>query len=362
MTTRAPVASSGGERTAADAGRIPPDGGPPIPPGVGALVISLDFELHWGVRDTRAADGAYRANLLGARRAIPLLLALFDAYGVAATWATVGFLFAATRPELEAYSPRRRPEYRDRRLSPYAEPLGEDEAADPLHYAAGLLRQIRATPRQEIGSHTFSHYFCLEAGADRAAFREDLRSAVAIAAASGVTLRSLVFPRNQHNPSYDDIVRDAGFACFRGNPRGWMYRASDQRGNTLPKRAGRLLDTYAPLAGAHLTRWRDVPRPSGLCDIPASFMLKEAAAGGGAAQRARLGRIRRSLRRAAREGAIVHLWSHPHNFGRHTAAGLDFLRAVLDEYAWCREHHGMLSLGMAEAAALARAEVAHAGP
>jgi hypothetical protein len=35
----------------------------------GALVISLDFELHWGVRDKRSV-ASYRENLLGARRAV----------------------------------------------------------------------------------------------------------------------------------------------------------------------------------------------------------------------------------------------------------------------------------------------------
>jgi len=51
----------------------------------GALVISLDFELHWGVRDRLSAEGPYRANLLGARAAVPRMLALFEKYGVAVT-------------------------------------------------------------------------------------------------------------------------------------------------------------------------------------------------------------------------------------------------------------------------------------
>jgi hypothetical protein len=64
----------------------------------GALVISLDFELLWGVRDLYPADGGtYRANLLGARTAIPKLLQLFEEFEIAATWATVGMLFANSR-------------------------------------------------------------------------------------------------------------------------------------------------------------------------------------------------------------------------------------------------------------------------
>ena len=73
-----------------------------VDPGV--LVISLDFELHWGVRDLTPVDGPYRGNLLGAREAVPRMLELFERFEFGATWATVGFLFASTRDELERLS------------------------------------------------------------------------------------------------------------------------------------------------------------------------------------------------------------------------------------------------------------------
>ncbi len=100
-------------------------------PGYGALVISLDFELHWGVRDKCAPDGSYRENLLGARKAVPAMLDLFEEFDVAATWATVGFLFAANRREREAFSPNTRPQYVDSKLDAYAEPTGERPGTRP---------------------------------------------------------------------------------------------------------------------------------------------------------------------------------------------------------------------------------------
>lgn len=62
------------------------------------------------------ADGAYRPNLLGARRAVPRMLDLFEEFDIGVTWATVGFLFARSRQELEECSPAVRPQYQDRRL------------------------------------------------------------------------------------------------------------------------------------------------------------------------------------------------------------------------------------------------------
>ena len=50
-----------------------------------ALVISLDFELFWGVRDVATLEN-YGRNLLGARSVVPALLKLFHQYQVHATW------------------------------------------------------------------------------------------------------------------------------------------------------------------------------------------------------------------------------------------------------------------------------------
>src|SRR5215469_8798579 len=93
-------------------------------PSFGALVISLDFELHWGVRDKRPVDGPYRENLVGARQAIPQMLDVFEEFGIAATWATVGFLFARNRQERQEFSPAIRPKYNNPQLDAYAEPTG----------------------------------------------------------------------------------------------------------------------------------------------------------------------------------------------------------------------------------------------
>ena len=173
----------------------------------GALVISLDFELHWGVRDRMKTSDPGVESLYGARKVIPRLLQLFEEYDIAATWATVGFLFARSRKEIEAYSPVTRPTYDDVKLDSYHEQIGENEDDDPLHYAPSLIEQIRSTPRQELATHTFSHYYCLEAGQTAEQFAADLKAAQAIAQSRGSHLSSIVYPRNQHNPSYISILK-----------------------------------------------------------------------------------------------------------------------------------------------------------
>ncbi len=319
----------------------------------GAFVCSLDLELYWGVRDRYPPDGgAYRANLLGERRAVPAILEVFRRHDISATWATVGLLFARTRDEMRAYWPEVRPRYARAQLSPYGDAVGRDERDDPLRFAPSLLEEIRRTPGQEIATHTFSHYYCLEPGQTREAFAQDLDSAVRIAASRGVRLRSIVFPCNQVNPDYADLLLAAGIATMRGNERSWLYRPDrrDRSGGAL-RRAGRLLDSYVGLSGSNAARWEDLADPAGLCNVPSSQFLRPWRPELRHLERQRLRRIAGAIRSAAREGRVYHLWWHPHNFGRHLAENLRFLEDVLETVAECRERFGMRSLSMEGVAA-----------
>jgi len=332
-------------------------------PAFGALVISLDFAIHWGVRYRYPARGAYAASLAGVRRVVPEMLRVFEEFEVAATWATVGFLFARSRKELRQFSPVVRPTYVDATLSPYNEEIGDGEGDDPLHYAPSLIAAIQAAPRQEIGTHTFSHYYCQEPGQDREQFRADLASAATIAAQYGVRLRSIVFPRNQHNPEYDDVLRSIGIRCFRGNTPGWMYSATllkDGKGPLM--RGGRLLNAYVPLSGLRTSRWDRLVQSNGLCNLPASLFLKPFSPRLRQLESIRVQRIARLMHRAAVSREIVHLYCHPHNFGGYLEGNMSALRAILRTFARYRETHGMQSLSMGSVADIAGAFAEQSAP
>lgn len=124
----------------------------------GTLIISLDFELFWGMLDVCPLE-KYQDHVLGGRKAIPGLLALFQKYGVHATWATVGYLFARSAQEAASFFPEEglRPAYDDPALNSYAEfsKIGETEADAPCFFAPSLIELVAGTPGQEIGSHLF---------------------------------------------------------------------------------------------------------------------------------------------------------------------------------------------------------------
>ncbi len=326
-----------------------------LTPRDGAFVVSLDVELIWGVRDVfPVGGGAYAAHLRGAREAVPAMLDLFARYGIRATWAITGFLFARDCAERGRFDPALRPAYADARLDPYVEAIGDGEADDPLRFAPSLVDRIAAAPEHEIATHTYSHYYALEDGQTRETFAADMAAACAIAAVQGHTLRSIVLPRNQINPAYADVLREAGIVAYRGNPPAWMYRAEPYRAETLVKRAARLADAHLPLTGDLTQGWDEVMQPGGLADVRGSAFLRPFS-GNALLDRLHERRIAGGIERAARDGRIFHLWWHPHNFGVRMGDHLTRLERLLQRVDALRARHGLRAMTMGEVAAAALA-------
>lgn len=313
----------------------------------GKFVISLDFELLWGVRDKKTPE-TYGTNILGVWEAIPKMLETFDKHEVRATWATVGFLFASSKSELIEYCPVEKPNYTDINLSPYNghfDLLGENEKTDKYHFASKLVDIILKYPNQEIATHTFSHYYCLENGQTKEDFKNDLMAAVEIAKVKNIEITSLVFPRNQLNEDYLDVISDLGITSYRGNERIWFYNASKGKIKKIQKRVYRLLDTYVDISGHNcysLTEIRD-KKPF---DIPSSRFLRPYSSKLKILESLRLRRILRSMTYAAKKGEVYHLWWHPHNFGINQKENFIFLNKILLHYSNLNSKYGFESLTM----------------
>jgi peptidoglycan/xylan/chitin deacetylase (PgdA/CDA1 family) len=312
----------------------------------GTFVISLDFELLWGMQDKRTIDG-YGKNLLGVREAIPLMLEAFDHHRVKATFATVGLLFFDTKESMSAALPVIRPQYSNSSLSPYSghlDQVGSSEDADPYHFAGSLIRLIQKYPAHEIACHTFSHYYCLERGQTEAEFSADLDAAIKAANQFGVELRSFVFPRNQYRENYLKICWDKGITSFRGNERNWLYDARNGEDESTFRRGFRLLDTWFNLSG-HNCHDMTTERP---LNIPSSRFLRPWSKRLQTLDGLRLRRITRAMDHAAHTGKVFHLWWHPHNFGSDLEKNMAFLNRVLVHYGKLRASHNMRSMTMSE--------------
>jgi len=312
------------------------------------FVISLDFELMWGVRDHRSSAD-YGDAVLGGRKAIPEMLRRFETHGIRATWATVGLLFARNREEMLACIPDILPKYDDPKLSPYrviVEEIGENERDDPMYFGRSLVERVRDTEGQEIGTHTFSHYYCLEPGQSEAAFEADLMASLRIARESDINLSSIVFPRNQMAPEHIAICVRQGVRCFRGNQGGFAYRSRPRGGNTRLVRGVRLLDAVVPVTGRH--SYPETTRVGEAINVPASRFFRPYSQQLGGFHELHVSQILREMRSAAKRGEIYHLWWHPHNMGRHTERNLAQLDRILAEFIDLQNQHGMTSANMSD--------------
>jgi hypothetical protein len=314
----------------------------------GALVVSLDFELLWGVRDALSPGNQIYQSVVHAKEAGLAILECLEQFSVGATWATVGLLFATDRTMQEEFWPNPKASYTNQKLAPEHEVVGANEIESPLHFGLSLLRAISASGLQEVASHTYTHFYCQEDGQTLEQFDSDLSAAQAIAKKNGFKLNSLVLPRNQVNVEYLEVLIKNGFNCYRGNERNWGSLSLNNKLSRIAQRAFRLADSCINLSGHNLLYWDEI-RERDLANVRASRFLRPHQQMG-IFNGLQLKRIKKAMRRAARNEQIFHLWWHPHNFGLNLESNIQNLRSILCEFKVLQAHFGMEALTMGEVA------------
>jgi hypothetical protein len=316
----------------------------------GKFVISLDFELMWGVRDKKDKTN-YGEHIKGVHNVIPRLLVIFKKYKIKATFSTVGLLFFESKKELLSNLPDLKPQYNDPNLSPYNgyfDILENDYKMDIYHFAPNLIKEIQKYPEQEIGTHTFSHYYCLEPGQTIDTFKADIETAISVARNNNIQLTSLVFPRNQFNDDYLKICLELGIFCYRGNEHSWLYKAKNGNDESAIRRAFRLIDAYFNISGHHCYS-DDFLKIKMPINIPSSRFLRPFSRKLKFLDGFRLQRIKSGMTYAAKNNLTYHLWWHPHNFGLNQDENFLFLEKILTHYQFLNitynfQSHTMSSL------------------
>lgn len=304
--------------------------GTSVPLDRAAFVISIDTEMAWGLSHRPQERYSYP----GERADLAALLALFDRYDIPATWAVVGHLMlercepanGVRHPEII------RPEYPWLQGDWFDGDPCSDVARASDRYAPDLVRLILgAETRHEIASHGFSHMMAGEEGCSRQAFESELKAAVAAATDLGLTLRSIVYPRN--SIGHVDALREHGFVAYRGRP---------ERGPVT--RWQRVVDRTV---GSE----RTAVRPSaenGLWNLPASVLFSIDARG--RTRHLWLRQIERRLDQAVRHASLFHLWFHPHNLRADPQAALAGLERLCRAVVRHREQGRLDTVTMGELA------------
>ncbi|GAB3535581.1 polysaccharide deacetylase family protein [Pontibacter brevis] len=310
------------------------------------FTISLDFELYWGIFDRVPLEKKVQ-YFENTRQVIPEMLSRFEREQVQVTWATVGMLFAEDWGDWTAFKPEVAPTYENQLLSSYR--LKDLYAGKPglnsCFFASDLVNQIQNTPYQEMATHTFSHYYCREAGQTVEQFRSDLQAAKAIAARKGIDLHSMVFPRNQLNDSYLQVCAAEGIKTVRSNPVDWFWDMDVKE--RLVKRIFRSADAYVPIGAKTSYKLSSLELKEGLpLAIPASRLLRPVHPKYKFLNRLRLKRILGEMTAAAKSNECYHLWWHPHNFGDSPRQSLQDLVVILNHFKILKQKYGMVSKSM----------------
>lgn len=316
----------------------------------GIFSISLDFELHWGVSETRTVE-SYKENLRNTSAVISQLLERFSEYGIHCTWATVGMLLAKDKGDLKNnISTYSGPIYSRPHLSNYdlVPHIGESHLDDPFHFALPLVKQIHALEHQEIGTHTFSHFYCLESGPTLEDFQKDLDLSLKMAARENIPITSIIFPRNQYNVEHLKICHTLGITAFRGTEPHWIYEPRSREHETYARKGFRLLDAYIPVNRVNVYPSLGEHEGEGLLNIPSSRFLRPFNPKLQSLEYIRLNRIKKEMTLAAKTHSLYHLWWHPHNFGTYLPENMDFLEKILQHFTFLKNTRGMQSLNMVE--------------
>ncbi len=330
----------------------------PNPETKGLFVISLDFELFWGIRDKFSFE-QYGANVLGVWEVIPKMLKLFEKYDIHATFATVGAMFSENYEELNQFLPTIKPQYSDQNLSPYHGYMEESPNHDPRYYfGKKLVELVKNDPRHEIGTHTFSHYYGLEPGQSREEFEADLKAAIKIGEANDIQLKSFVFPRHQINPDYLETLSDNGIEIYRETEKAWFHSAARGADEGVVKRAVRYLDYFICLGNHHCQNLEEIKKGN-LYQIRASRWLRPYKKSESKFDFLKMRRIKKQMNHAARKGKIFHLWFHPHDIGINQDVNFDRLEEILQHYQFLQLKYQMKSVNMAEVVELYKEKHAH---
>ncbi len=312
----------------------------------GAFVISLDFELHWGIFDVKSIED-YKINLENTRKAIDRILELSNQYNIRLTFSTVGFLFAENKAELLQFTPNIKPTYINKKLNPYSliATIGNNELEAPYHFAKKEIKKLAENSNHEIGTHTFSHYYCTAEGQTLEQFNSDLSSAVKIAEAMGIKIRSIVFPRNQVKDEYLEACVKNGITSYRGTEKTGIYQPRKSMPRILEK-GFRLADSYLNIFGHHtysMDMFKDYTLNNSCINIPSSRFLRPYSKNLKLLETLKIIRIKKAMTFAAKNNHLFHLWWHPHNFGANMEENFKNLETIFKHYGKLEKQYSFIS-------------------
>jgi len=267
------------------------------------FILSLDCEGKWGVADHLGPDEHRSLSDARLRKAYADILALLDEFDVPATFAFVG-LFSESpdalkklRPDLAGLTARA-PRYLGPAWADMDDGSREGWHGDWAVDAAGASRA-----GHELALHGVTHVPWGSIDRAFAAAEMEMLEALSSAIRNATTF---IYPRNQ--VAHTDVLAEAGFEGFRlaPPPRSRLRSLlSELNVFSAPEAGSKAEGGPVRIPGGYFVNWQ-----SGLRRVVPRSVSRA--------------RAKRMLAEAARDGRVVHYWTHPENI----ASAPDTLRLL----------------------------------
>ena len=310
----------------------------------GYFVLSLDFEGLWGSvgGHTEAQLQAFAERVQKNPVVINRLLVLFEKYNIHCTWAVVGAMLCKNKEEVLAML--------DKDVSypvwgismkKYVDNITDNE----VYFFSDLIRKVKNTPHQEVGSHTFSHFYANELGVTVEQLRQEMELSRKVLDELGVEARTLIMPRNQVEGLDDSVLKETGFSVVRG-------RAGGPLRPKMVKKVLNFSDAYFPLI-KRTYQLNEIGKEAPQ-NVKASILFRPYFKKLGLLEPMKLWRIKLAMRRAAKRRECFHLWFHPHNVANNIDRNFATLERIFEYYAALNTKYGFQSVTMEECAEVAK--------
>jgi peptidoglycan/xylan/chitin deacetylase (PgdA/CDA1 family) len=283
-----------------------------------SLRVSMDYELAWGTYE-KVAPEYLDLNVRNANRAASQIFAVNERHGIQVDWALVG-------AAIEDSSLGERVTVAGDLGAPVAQltamlsRFDRDSVRALTSIPDSFLTALAGSTTQRSANHTYTHRYAT--GLTEADISADVAATEAVLRVRGLGNSGLVVaPKNIVTPEFDRACLALGVDAIRVAPRSVLYRSPPPSGRLAGPgiRIGRFVDAFLPVTEAlekALGTEPDLHTPSTVGNVFFRPYLQPAAL------RLHLRHVRRVARRLAASGRDVHLWSHPHNFGRDVDGAL----------------------------------------
>ena len=301
------------------------------------IVISLDFELGWGVLETdqwkkRESKGVYD----GLRPVWTSLLNDLDVYSIPLTIAITTSMLKAKVSEIdlshlpESYARSVHDFLRHARFSTW-------NALDLFEIL------VSKQTSHDIGTHSHTHIYGAHPSCNDKVLHDDICKSVKTLRENGVSAHALIFPRDQ-------VLR-----LSAATPGITTYRIPPVHGGVRCSHLDSLQRLVRPAPASHIAIL-----PEGLVTQSGSFFLNWTTGRYRRLKKLSIHRKLESLLSKSTESATYHLWLHPFNLVE-TPGFLDYFRSWLRRSATKRDRHFLRFSTMTQEAELLLRERSNGG-